>query len=104
MTRYVRVWEAWEREQGVLRIRYEDLLADYRPQVRRLAAFLGLAVETAEVGAVIDSHQPGRDAGQEGFHFYKGQIGRFRTAYGEPELARLHQAFSAALQRMGYAE
>jgi hypothetical protein len=51
---------------------------------------------------VIDSYRPGAAEGQQGLHFYKGKIGRFRESYSVPEQEILKQKLGAFLQRMGY--
>ena len=38
---YVRVWDAWMNEKGVLLSRYEDLLEDYDTEAGRLAEYSG---------------------------------------------------------------
>ena len=104
MNRYVRIWEAWNREKPVHCLRYEDLLGNYLTQARGLADFLGLDVGTADVSAAIEAHHPGQGAGTVGYHFHRGQVGRFRAAYSDSHQATLMQVFGPALSRMGYAE
>jgi hypothetical protein len=99
---YVRIWEKWMGEKGVLIARYEDLLTDYDNEVRRLFGFLKLNRAKAEVQKVIDDYRPGAAEGQQGLHFYKGKIGRFRESYSAEEQEVLELKLGANLRRMGY--
>jgi hypothetical protein len=99
---YVRIWERWMKERDVLIARYEDLIMDYDGEVARLLGFLRLDGSKLEVRQVIDSFRPEKGEGQQGLHFYKGKIGRFRDSYSAGQQAVLAQAMGAALQRMGY--
>jgi hypothetical protein len=100
---YVRIWEKWMKEKDVLIARYEDLLTNYDHEAARLVGFLKLDARDAAVRNVIDRYRPGAAEGQQGLHFYKGKIGRFRDSYSAEEQAVLKQKLSPYLERMGYA-
>jgi hypothetical protein len=102
MMEYVRIWEKWMREKGVLIARYEDLLTDYEKESRRLVDFLRLNRDNADLQKVIDAYRPGAAEGQQGLHFYKGKIGRFREAYSPAEQDILREKLGPYLQRMRY--
>jgi hypothetical protein len=99
---YVHIWDRWNREQNVLIARYEDLLTNYDDEVRRLVGFLKLNGSNPDVEKVIESYRPGAAEGQQGLHFYKGKIGRFRESYSAEEQAILRERLSPYLTRMGY--
>jgi aryl sulfotransferase len=99
---YVHIWEKWTRERNVLTARYEDLLMDYDKEVARLVAFLKLNGSNPEVQKVTESYRPGAADGQQGLHFYKGRIGRFREAYSTQEQATLREKLGPYLVKMGY--
>ena len=99
---YVRIWERWVKERNVLIARYEDLLTNYDHEVRRLVEFLKLNENKAEIRKVIDGYRPGAAQGQQGHHFYKGKVGRFRESYSAEEQATLNQKLAPYLERMGY--
>jgi len=99
---YVRIWEKWMKERNVLIARYEDLLTDYDNEAARLAGFLKLDGGRPEVRNVIDGYRPGAADGQQGLHFFKGRIGRFREAYNAGEQAILKEKLGLYLQQMGY--
>lgn len=102
MMEYVRIWDKWVKEKDVLIIRYEDLLTDYDSETARLVGFLKLNGTNPEVRQVIDGYRPGAADGQQGLHFYKGKIGRFRESYGTEEQAILREKLGSYLQQMGY--
>lgn len=99
---YVRIWEKWMQEKRVLAARYEDLLTDYDNEITRLLGFLKLDGAQPEVREVIERYRPGANDNQQGLHFYKGKIGRFRQAYDAAQQAVLAERFGPALKKMGY--
>jgi hypothetical protein len=102
MMDYVRIWEKWMAEKNVLISRYEDLLTNYDNEVARLVEFLKLNGTRSDVQKVIDRYRPSTAEGQQGLHFYKGKIGRFRESYNAEEQAILKEKLGLDLQRMGY--
>ncbi len=99
---YLRIWKKWMKQKHVLIARYEDLLTDYDQEVTRLVHFLKLHGNKPEVQQVIDAYRPEAAEGQQGLHFYKGKIGRFRESYSAEEQAILKEKFGPYLARMGY--
>lgn len=99
---YVRIWEKWMRQPGVLVTRYEDLLTDYDAQSARLVQYLRLDGSDAKVAEVIEQYRPSASEGQQGLHFYKGLIGRFRQGYSVEQQAVLMDRLGPELARMGY--
>jgi hypothetical protein len=99
---YVHIWEKWMKEKDVLIARYEDLLTNYDNEVSRLVPFLKLNPANPDVQKVVDSYRPGTAEGQQGLHFYKGKIGRFRDAYTPEEQAVMNERLKPYLERMGY--
>jgi hypothetical protein len=102
MEEYVQVWEKWQIEKGVLVARYEDLLQEYEAESARLVKFLQLDGSMPEVQEVIEGYRPGKAEGQQGLHFYKGKIGRFREAYSAEQQAVLAKRFGPYLSKMKY--
>lgn len=99
---YVHIWEKWTKEKNVLIARYEDLLTDYDTEVTKLVGFLKLNGSQPEVQKVTESYRPGAAEGQQGLHFYKGKIGRFRESYTVEEQSILREKLGPYLLRMGY--
>jgi hypothetical protein len=102
MMEYVRIWERWMGEKKVLIARYEDLLMNYDVESAKLVEYLKLDATKPEVHAVIEQYRPGANDEQQGLHFYKGKIGRFRDAYTSKQQADLLERLSPYLERMGY--
>ena len=107
---YIHIWEKWMHEKNVLLARYEDLLTNYDNEVMRLIEFLKLngnrnearAERRRSVQEVIDNYRPGAAEGQQGLHFFKGKVGRFRESYSTEEQAILKDKIGLYLQHMGY--
>ncbi len=99
---YVRIWEKWTKEKDVLIARYEDLLTDYEGEAARLVSFLHLRAVQPEVRTVTDAFRPEKGEGQQGLHFFKGKIGRFREAYSNEQQAVMNEKMGAFIARMGY--
>jgi hypothetical protein len=99
---YVHIWEKWMKEKDVLIARYEDLLTNYDNEVARLVPFLKLNPANLDVQKVVDSYRPGAAEGQQGLHFYKGKIGRFRDTYTLEEQAVMNENLRTFLEKMGY--
>jgi len=99
---YVHIWEKWVKEKDVLIARYEDLLMSYDNEVARLVPFLKLNPGNLDIQKVVDSYRPGVAEGQQGLHFYKGRIGRFREAYTAEQQAVMNEKLRPYLERMGY--
>lgn len=102
MTEYVRIWEKWIGEKTPLIARYEDLLLNYDSEVARLVEYLELDGSQPEVRAVVEQYRPGANDSQQGLHFYKGKIGRFRESYGTAEQKIMAERFGSVLVKMGY--
>jgi hypothetical protein len=102
MMEYVHIWERWMGEKNVLVARYEDLLTNYDVESAKLVDHLKLDANKPEVRAVIEQYRPGANDGQQGLHFYKGKIGRFRDAYTSDQQMVLLEKLSPYLDRMGY--
>ncbi len=99
---YVKIWEKWMREKKVLTSRYEDLLNNYDAESRRLVDFLNLRFEDPPVLKVLEDYRPSDAQGQQGLHFYKGKIGRFRQEYTSIQQEQMLQRIGGVLIRMGY--
>jgi len=103
MTDYVHIWEGWVVEKKALIARYEDLLTDYDIETTRLVAYLGLDSDDDAVNAVLENYRPGQaEAGQQGLHFFKGKMGRFRDAYTTDQQDLMSERFGTALIQMKY--
>ena len=99
---YIHIWEKWMSEKNVLIARYEDLLTNYDEEVSRLVEYLKLDGSRPEVQKVTEGYRPGAAEGQQGLHFYKGKIGRFRESYSAELQEVLKNRMGDYLSKMGY--
>jgi hypothetical protein len=99
---YVSIWERWMQEKNVLTARYEDLLTEYDYEVKRLVEFLKLDGNSPKVQKVTGNYRPGAAERQQGLHFFKGKIGRFRESYSAEQQAVMRERLGGYLSRMGY--
>lgn len=102
ISEYVDGWQQWINIPAVFKTRYEDFLTDYEAEAGKIARFMGLSLQKEQVQAVIAQYRPGQTQGQQGTHFFKGQVGRFRERYSAEEQDILAQRFGASLRKMGY--
>jgi hypothetical protein len=102
MMEYVHIWEKWMQEKNVLIARYEDLLTNYEVESAKLVNYLKLDETNPKVRAVVEKYRPGAAEGQQGLHFFKGKIGRFREVYNEEQRSILSRKLEPYLSRMGY--
>ena len=102
MMEYVHIWEKWMTEKKTLIARYEDLLTNYDVESAKLVDYLKLDRSKPQVQTVIENYRPGTADGQQGLHFYKGKIGRFRESYNEEQKSVLKQKLGSYLTQMGY--
>lgn len=103
MLGYVQIWALWVGQKGVLITRYEDLLSDYQRQAIRLADHLSLDPADTGVRQVIAHYRPELAEGQEGTHFFKGRIGRFREEFPAAQQSIMAERFGPFLTKMGYS-
>ncbi len=101
---YVHIWERWMGEKNVLIARYEDLLTNYEDESAKLVEYLKLDKTSPKVRAVIEQYRPGANDSQQGLHFYKGKIGRFKDSYTSAQQTILLEKLGTSLERMGYAK
>ena len=102
MMDYVRIWENWMREKNVLIARYEDLLTDYDSEAKRLVEFLKLDGSRPEIQKVTEHYCPGASDEQQGLHFFKGKIGRFRESYTAEQQEVMKDRLGGYLSKMRY--
>jgi len=69
-----------------------------------LVEYLQVNGSKPEVQAVIEKYRPDVAEGQQGLHFFKGKIGRFRESYSEEQKMVLKENLGVYLARMGYDE
>ncbi|MFQ5570585.1 MAG: sulfotransferase domain-containing protein [Rhodothermales bacterium] len=103
-------WEHWMRHPRVLKVRYEDLIADTMGELRRLVDFLSLDVPEASLQAIVQRYQKKEYAKTleqpiigNRLHFNKGIPGRFREEMSPQARALCERHLGPYLRKMGYA-
>lgn len=104
MDTYLQIWVKWSNVDGVLLVKYEDLVADFDSEIERLAKLLEKDFDHQDVRIVIDSYRPEEGAKKRvGTHFHKGEVERYRQEFTSSQLERFTTRFQPFLKRMGYA-
>jgi hypothetical protein len=99
---YVRIWRAWSKIENVLRVRYEDLIADYPVEFNRLVDHLHLEIEQDQRERVFERYRPEKgDPGRVGTHFSKGEAERYRNVFSPSQLDEFTATFKDELPSMG---
>lgn len=105
MLSYTKIWDAWALENGIFKVRYEDLVNNFDAEFKRLTGHLGIEKDQRDLASLIDSYRPGmKDTQRKGLHFSFGQIARFRDVYTPRQLQEYTQVFEPYLERMGYSK
>jgi Sulfotransferase domain len=100
-----RSWDRWKNVKGVLRVKYEDLLANPQNELERLASFLCVEVESDVLKEIDHRWRPERLVPSKGkipLHFNKGVAGRFRKAMNPEEQSYCQERIGPYLSEMGY--
>ena len=104
--RLVPRWEAWVRCPGVLITRYEDLLADTRGELRRLADFLQLDVTDEQMQDIAIKYQrdQGDQAAKVASALNKGVAGRHLEVLSREQQELCRKRLGRYLKRMKYLD
>ncbi|KXK12499.1 MAG: Sulfotransferase domain protein [Chloroflexi bacterium OLB14] len=102
MMDYVAIWEKWMQEKNILITRYEDLLTNYDEEFIKLVTYLKLNRNSPQVQERGEKYRPGVGDKQQGLHFFKGKIGRFREAYTAEQQKIMAEKLVNYLPKMGY--
>lgn len=106
VAKLLRTWSAWADSDGVLLVRYEDLLADPTAELERLVAFLDLDVDADDVAEVSRRYRKDNVARREDavhLHLNRGVAGRYAEVMTDAQIRQAEEAFGPMLTRMGYA-
>lgn len=104
MDTYVGIWGEWSELDGVLLLRYEDLVQNYDSEIERLSIHLEKDFTQEDSLAVVDSYRPEEgDIMRKGTHFNIGETERFRQELTPAQLEIFTSRYQSVLDRMGYA-
>lgn len=95
-----------EARDGVLRVRYEELLHDGVGQLQRILRFVGCEASAAEVTRIVEAHRFERVTGssqeQRGSLTRKGRSGDWRNYFDRELLRALGDEFPVIVRDLGY--
>jgi len=97
-------WLEWSRIDGILMVKYEDVLRSPVDELRRLNDFLGFGVPSEPLEAIAthwSKDTPSHHRAQRG-HFNKGVSGRHRQAMNEDEQDLCRERLGTYIAAMGY--
>jgi len=99
-----RSWEKWKPVEGVLFVRYEDLIEHSTKELKRLCEFMDFHVETETLERIFDrwSASKMKSEPQQMLHFNKGSAGRYRTVMSPEELELCSERLGSYIEEMGY--
>lgn len=100
---YIQIWERWSALEGVLVVKYENLIKNFDFEVGRLLEFLPLELPQYAYQPILVQYRPEMgDSRRKGTHFSKGQIERFRREFTPLQLEKYSTMFESTLESMGY--
>lgn len=117
---HLRAWWPHRNDANVLHLRYEDMAADLEGSIRKVARFLGIAIDEERMPAILEKcgfaymkkhterfdirmgiYQPG--AATTGF-IRKGVVGDSRTAMTPDALAAVNERMAPIRKQLGISE
>ncbi len=103
--------KAWWQTPGVLRVRYEDLLAHPTQELQRLADYISLEVTDSQILSAVEKYEQKKgqagqaklDASAQLLHFNQGQAKRYQKEMTAEQQQRCVEMFAPYLEFFGYA-
>lgn len=100
---WVKIWEEYSTLRRVLRVRYEELLANPRVIAERIVSYLGLTVTSSEIDQILWKYnKENENADMRGLHFNKAKVGRFKEELTVDQCRRIDELLGGKILRMGY--
>ncbi len=105
MEAYVKIAKGWLSSKHTLVVKYEDFKSNYDQEVSKLIAFLGINQTENKIKEIVDSHRPEQKGqNQQGVHFVKGKVGRYKDTFTDSQLDKCERLFGDFLREYGYSE
>src|SRR5690606_16937721 len=79
LLKWINIWEHYAATRGIVRVKYEDLLANPKTVIDRITAYLNLVVRPQDVDDILWKYnKENQQADMTGLHFNKAMIGRYK--------------------------
>jgi hypothetical protein len=105
MAFYVQIARGWLSSRSILAVKYENLKQAYDREIFRLGEFLQINLSRNEIREVVDRYRPDQvPRNQQGLHFVRGKIGRYKEKLSAFQLEECDRLFGDFLREQGYTE
>lgn len=103
MDLYINIWEEWTSLDGVLILKYEEMLSNYPRVIENIIQYLSLDIQDEKLTKIMETYLP-QQKPKEGvkIHFQHGIANRFREKFSNSELDHFNTAYGKILSAMGY--
>ena len=103
MEPYIRIWDEWTKLEGVIIVKYEEMLENYHQVVVTIKNYLNLDLRHEDLDKILNTYMP-QAKPEEGvkIHFVHGKANRFRDLFNPEELEQINSTYRDVLNRMGY--
>jgi hypothetical protein len=100
---WIKVWDRYFALDNVLKVKYEDLLAQPESTITVICKYLGIKVELQNVQSILwKYHRDNHGADMTGLHFNKAKTERYHEELSEEQLIILKEKIGDKITRMGY--
>jgi len=86
MKPYIRFWEEWTKLDGVIIVKYEDMLENFQKIVETITEYLSIELDNEDLDKILKTYLP-KTKPEEGvkIHFEHGKANRFRELFNPEE-------------------
>ena len=96
-------WKQYNELPAVLKIRYEDLIADPVSTLESIEKYIGIAVEDGTRQDILWKYSRANKGGErKGMHFNKAEIYRYKTEMEKQQMEKCNAVFGDYIGAMGY--
>ena len=103
MQQYIGIWNEWTKLEGIIAVKYEEMLENYHLSVETISNYLNLDLRHEDLDKILKTYLP-QTKPEKGvkIHFQHGQANRFRELFNPEELEQINSTYRNILLRMGY--
>jgi hypothetical protein len=100
---WLRVWKRYNDMNGVMIVKYEDMMEKPLENAREIVDFLKISITDLQLEKIIwKFSRDNPDGERTGMHFNIAKTHRYKTEITEEQKTKCREAFSDYLQAMGY--